>query len=169
MARRSFKLSTWTPTAVLDSATFTANGFMAIQGGSATQRIDVWEIFMGGQATSSAPSIMLVSRDSTVGASGLTALTTGQSDAPLDPATAALAAAPAAFTAAGTEPQRSATAGLLNLSFNAFGGIVRWAAPDEHGVLRMLGNVASFGEISLSAYSGGTVGLMGSHIIYEPI
>jgi hypothetical protein len=168
MARRSFKLSTWTPTAVLDSAGYTANGFMAIQGGSATQRIDIWEIFMGGQATSSAPSIMLVSRDSTVGAT-LTALTTGQSDAPLDPATAALAAPPVAFTAATTEPQRSATAGLLNLSFNAFGGIVRWAAPDEHGVLRMLGNVASFGELSLSAYSGGTVGLMGSHIIYEPI
>jgi hypothetical protein len=168
MARRSFKLSTWTPTAVLDSASFTANGFMAIQGGSATQRIDIWEIFMGGQATSSAPSIMMVSRDSTVGAT-LTALTTGQSDAPMDPATAALAAPPVSFTAATTEPQRSATAGLLNLSFNAFGGIVRWAAPDEHGVLRMLGNVASFGEMSLSAYSGGTVGLMGSHIIYEPL
>jgi hypothetical protein len=61
------------------------------------------------------------------------------------------------------------TLGLLNLSFNAFGGIVRWAAPDEHGVLRMLGNTASLGELSLSAYTGGTPGLMGAHIIYEPI
>lgn len=168
MARRSFKSSTWTPVAVADTANFTANGYMAIQGGSATQRIDIWEVFMGGQAASAAPSIMLVSRDSTVGAT-LTALTTGQSDAALDPATAALAAPPASFTTATTQPQRSATLGLLNLSFNAFGGIVRWAAPDEHGVLRMLGNTASLGELSLSAYTGGTPGLMGAHIIYEPI
>jgi hypothetical protein len=65
MARRSFKSSTWTPVAVADTANFTANGYMAIQGGSATQRIDIWEVFMGGQAASAAPSIMLVSRDST--------------------------------------------------------------------------------------------------------
>lgn len=170
MARRTFKRSTWTPTAVLDTATFTANGFMGLQGGSGTQRVDIWEIFMGGQATSSAPSIMIIARDSTVAGATLSALGTGDSDAPLDPATAALAAPPVSFTAtSGTLGQRSATAGLLNLSFNAFGGIVRWAAPDEHGVLRMLGNIASFGELSLSAYSGGTVGLMGSHIIFEPI
>ena len=98
MARRSFKSSTWTPVAVADTANFTANGYMAIQGGSATQRIDIWEVFMGGQAASAAPSIMLVSRDSTVGAT-LTALTTGQSDAALDPATAALAAPPARLVA----------------------------------------------------------------------
>jgi hypothetical protein len=172
MSRRSFKVSTWTPVAVADTANFTAAGFMAIQGGSATQINQIWEVFMGGQATSSSPSIMIVARDSTVGAT-LTALSTGNSDAPLDTATAALAAPPVSFVASTTLPQRSATAGLLNLSFNAFGGIVRWAAPDEHGCLRMLGNAApatgAGGEISLSAYTGGTPGLMGSHIIFEPI
>jgi hypothetical protein len=56
---------------------------------------------------------------------------------------------------------------LLNLSFNAFGGIVRWvAAPGQE--IGMLGNTASLGEISLSAYTGGTPGLMGSHFILEP-
>ena len=97
-----------------------------------------------------------------------TALSTGNSDAAVDPATAALAAPAVSFVASTTKPQRSATLGLLNLSFNAFGGIVRWRAPygEEIG---LLGNTASFGEVSLSHYTGGTPGLMGAHIIYEPL
>ncbi len=168
MARRSFNFTTFLPIAAADAAaTLTSGSYMALQGGSTTQRNDVWEVFMGGQATSSAPSIMVVARDSTVGAT--LSLTAGAKDAPLDPATVALAAPPVAFTIATTPPQRSTTLGLLNLSFNAFGGIVRWAAPDEHGALRMLGNAASFGEISLSAFTGGTPGIMGAHIISEPL
>lgn len=165
MAKRSFKIATWTPTAVADTTNFTDNGYCALQGGSATQRTAVTEIYMGGQAAASAPCIMNFSRDSTVGVT-LTALTTGQSDASLDPATDALAAPLVPFTASTTKPQRSATLGLLNLSFNAFGGLVRWlAAPGEE--IWMLGNTASFGEVSLSAYTGGAPGLLGSHIIYE--
>lgn len=167
MAKWSFKSSTWTPVAVADAAAFTDNGYCGLMGGSATQRIDVSEVFMGGQAGASSPCIMIVSRDSTVQATP-TALTTGQSNAALDPSTAALALPQVAFTASTTKPQRSATLGLLNLSYNAFGGIVRWvAAPGTE--LKMLGNVASFGEISLSAFTGGTPGLTGSHIIYEPM
>lgn len=168
MARRSFKVSTFTPVAVADTAAMTNSGFMALIGGSTTQINQVWEVYMGGQATSSAPSIMIVARDSTVGATP-TALGAGNSDAPFDTATAALAAPPVSFIAATTPPQRGATLGLLNLSFNAFGGIVRWAAPDEHGCLRMLGNAVNNGEMSLSAFTGGTPGLMGAHIVYEPL
>jgi hypothetical protein len=168
MARRSFAVESWTPTPVLDATNFTASGFMAIQGGSGTQRIDIWEVFMGGAATSSSPMLMTLSRDSTAGAT-LTALTTAQSDGPFDPATAALAAPPASFVASTTLPQRSSSGGRLVLPFNANGGVVRWYAGDEHGVFRMLGNTASNGEASLSAYSGGTAGLMGSHILYEPL
>jgi hypothetical protein len=168
MARRSFAVESWTPTAVLDAANMTNSGFMAIQGGSSTQRLDIWEIFMGGAATTSAPTLMILGRDSTVGAT-ITALTTAQSDGPLDPATAALAAPPKSFVAATTVPQRDATAGRLTFPFNANGGVVRWYAGDEHGVFRMLGNTASFGETSLSAYSGGTPGLMAAHILYEPL
>lgn len=167
MAKWSFKVSTFTPVAVADTTNFTDAGYMGLQGGSSTQRVDVSEVYMGGQATSSAPCLMLVSRDSTVGGT-LTALSTGNSAAALDPATAALAAPVAAFVASTTKPQRSATLGLLNLSFNAFGGIVRWVAPPG-GELKMLGNTASLGEISLSHYTGGTPGLMGAHIIYEPM
>lgn len=167
MARWTFKVSTFTPVAVADAANFTDGGYMALQGGSSTQRLDIHEIYMGGQAGASAPSIMLLSRDSTVGAS-LTALSTGNSNAAQDPATAALAAPQAAFVASTTKPQRSATLGLANYSFNAFGGIVRAQTPPE-APFKMLGNTASFGEVSLSAYTGGTPGLMGAHIMYETI
>ena len=167
MAKRSFMLATWTPTAVADNTNFTDNAYQGLMGGSTTQRILVSEIYMGGQATSSAPCIMVVSRDSTVQATP-TALTTGQYDAATDPATAALAAPAVSFTASTTKPKRSTTLGLLNLSFNALGGVVHWQAPPG-GELGMLGNTASLGEISLSAYTGGTVGLMGSYIIYEPL
>ena len=166
MAKWSFKKATWTPVAVADTANFTDAGYMGLMGGSTTQRIDIFEVYMGGQAIASAPSLMIVSRDSTVQATP-TALSTGESNAALDPATAALAAAQVAFTASTTKPQRSATLGLLNLSYNAFGGIVRWvAAPGSE--LKLLGNTASLGEISLSAYTGGTPGLTGAHILYEP-
>lgn len=166
MAKRSFKSATWTPVAVLDAVNYTDNGYMGLMGGSTTQRLNVFEIYMGGQAGASSPSLMIFSRDSTVQATP-TALTTGQSDAAFDPASAALAAPPISFTASTTKPQRSATLGLLNLSYNAFGGIVRWvAAPLEE--IGVLGNTASLGEVSLSAYSGGTPGLTGAHIVYEP-
>lgn len=148
--------------AVADTVNFTDAGHMTLQGGSTTQVNKIIEVFMGGQATSSTPCIMLLARDSTVGAT----LSVGRLAA-LDPATAALAAPPVIFNTATTKPQRSATLSLLNLSFNAFGGIVRWvAAPGEE--IGMLGNTASFGEVSLSAFTGGTPGLLGSAIIFEP-
>lgn len=167
MAKRSFKKSSWTPTAVADTTNFTDGGYMGLMGGSTTQRINIGEIFMGGAAGASAPMLMVVSRDSTVQATP-TALSTGESDAALDPATAALAAPPVAFTASTTKPQRSATLGLLTLPFNGFGGVVRWVAAPGYE-LSLLGNTASFGEVSLSMYTGGTAGLMGAHILHEEI
>lgn len=168
MAKRSFKSSSFTPVAVADAANFTNLGYMALQGASATQRVGISEIFMGGQAGASAPCNMVVARDSVIGVT-LTALGTGESDASLDPASAALAAPVVPFTQSTTKPQRSATLGLLDLSFNAFGGIVRWVAYDQSEQLWMLGNAASFGELSLSAFTGGTPGAIGAHIIYEPL
>lgn len=165
MAKWSFKSATWTPIAVADTTNFTNAGYMGLMGGSTTAVMSVIEIFMGGQAGASSPSLMIFSRDSTVQATP-TALTTGESNASLNPATAALAAPQVTFTQSTTKPQRSATLGLLNLSYNAFGGIVRWvAAPGEE--LMTVGNTASLGEVSLSAYTGGTPGLTGAHIIYE--
>lgn len=167
MARWSFASEGFTPVAVLDAANFTDNGYMGLMGGSSTQRIDVSEIYMGGLAGASTPTPMVFGRDSTVQATP-TALTTAQSNAALDPATAALAAAQIAFTASTTKPQRSATHAKLALGFNAFGGIVRWvAAPGSE--FKLLGNTAAFGELSLSCYTGGTPGLINAHFVYEPI
>lgn len=166
MAKWSFKVSTFTPVAVADTVAMTDAGYMGLMGGSTTQLLKVSEVYMGGQATVSSPTIMLLSRDSTVQGTP-TALSTGNSMAALDPSTAALAAPPVAFVASSTKPQRAATLGLLNLSYNAFGGIVRWMAPPG-GEIGILGNTASLGEVSLSAFTGGTPGLTGAHIIFEP-
>lgn len=162
MARWSSNYTNWTPTAVADTSAFTNSGYAAIQGGSSTQRINLLEVFMGGLGGSSTPCAMVVARDSTVG----TTLSVGRMAA-LDAASAALAAPPVAFQSATTPPQRSATLSLLQLSFNAFGGLVRWvAAPGEE--IGMLGNTASLGEISLSSLNTGTPGAMTSHMIIEP-
>ena len=162
MARWSANVPTWTPVAVADTTNFTDAGHMSVQGGSSTQRIDVLEGYLGGQAGASSPSIMLLARHSTVGIT----LSVGRLAA-LDAATAALAAPPVVFNTSTTKPQRSATLSLLNLSFNAFGGIVRWVYAQGEQI-GMLGNTASLGELSLSAFTGGTPGLMGSHLIIEP-
>jgi len=167
MARWSFKVASWSAVAVADTTAMVNNQFMALLGGSATQRLNLIEVRWGGQATASAPCYMLLSRDSTVHA-GPTALGAGESNAAHDPATAALAAPQVALTAATTKPQRSATLGLLNLSANAFGSGGLWQSPDKEGIW-ILGNTASNGEVSLSAYTGSTTAPVGSHFIYETI
>ncbi len=164
MAKRSFANWSWTPTGVGNAATMTANGACFLQGSSATQRNLVSEVYMGGLAGASAPCQMMLARDSTVAATSITLGTNG-SDAPLD-VNSASAASTTGFSAT-TMPQRSATLQLLNLAFNAFGGLVRWVAyPGEE--ISVYGNAVNVGEVSLSANTGGTPGLMSSHLVYEP-
>jgi hypothetical protein len=166
MAKRIYSKTTFTPTATADTTNLVDTTYFGIiQGGSSTQRVNILEVFMGGQAGSSAPSIMLLSRDTTVGVTISNG--TGVTDAPLDASTAALAAPPLVGDTCTTKPQRSSSAHLLNLSYNAFGGLVRWlAAPGEE--ISIIGNTQPLGEVSLSAFTGGTTGLMGGHIVYEP-
>lgn len=166
MASNSATFNNWTPVAVADTAAMTAQGFLAIQGGSSTQRINVKDIYMGGLAAAAAPAQMLLARDTTAfsGATSNAALLTL-----MDPSSAALAAPPLVQSVGSTTlPQRSATAKFLTLSFNAFGGIVRMSLPpDEY--IGILGNTQPLGEISLSSASTGTPGLMSSTIIIEPL
>lgn len=162
MARWSSNEPTWTTAALADTTNLTSTNYHALQGGVAGQRINVLEVYIGGQANASAPNIMMFARDSTVGAT----LSVGRTAA-LDPATAALTNPPVTFNTATTPPQRSATLSLLNLSVNMFGGIVRWvAAPGEE--IGLLGVAVNTGELSLSAFTGSTAGLCGSHFIFEP-
>lgn len=164
MARWVALQGNYTPVAVADATNFTNTGYLAVQGGSTTQRINVWEVKMGGLAGASAPMQAVLARDSTVGA---TAMSGGLLSA-LDPATAALAAPPIVFSTSTTKPQRSATLQLLALAFNAFGGLLRLQLPPE-GPIGMLGNTASLGEISISSLANGTPGLVDSYIIFETI
>lgn len=68
MAMWSFAVPTITMTATADNASLTSGAYMALQNGSATQFVDVLEIMMSGQAVSSAVAILLLGRDSTIGA-----------------------------------------------------------------------------------------------------
>lgn len=168
MAKRSFSVATWTPQATADTTNLANNNHMSIAASGATAGLNVIEIFIGGQATSSTVNYMTFARHSTVGA-GNSALVAPATDGPLNTMTAALAAVPITYTVASTLPQRSVatTAARLQLSLNVFGGIIRWvAAPgEEWGIVGVSVNVS---ESSLSAYTGSTAGLIGSHLIYEP-
>lgn len=168
MSKLIFGVETWTPVAVADNAAMTDNGYMALVGAAGTQRTAISEVYMGGQATVASATIMTLARDSTIGVT-LTGLAAGQNNGPADPATGALAAPVVGFTASTTKPIRSNSTALgrLNLSFNPFGGVVRWVAVDPSSCFWIQGNTASLGEASLSAYTGGTPGLMSTHIMYE--
>ena len=169
MAKRIFQQSNWTPTATADTTAMANATYMAIRGGSTTQRLDILDFMIEGMApTTSSPTILQFARHSTI-ATTPTALAAPASDGPADPATAALAAPAVTFTAAAAGGQRSAvtTDARLNLGINAVGGLLRYnAAPTQQ--FSMLGNTATFGEASLSAFTGGTVGAINAHIVYEP-
>jgi len=155
-------IPTWTPIATADTTGLVDGSHHTIQGGVGTQMNVLREVYLGGQAGASSPTFMVLGRTSTVGAT-LTALRL----APTHPSSVLIANPPVSYAASTTDPQRSATLGmLLNLSFNAFGGIVRrYMGPNE--TIASLGNTASLGELSLNAFTGGTPGLLGSEMIIE--
>ena len=163
-AKRTYNVNNVTPTATADTTDLVDSTYVGFfKGGSGTQRTKFNEIYMGGLAAASAPTLMQLARSSTVH----TGTPGGGTDAADNPETAALAAPVLVGNTASTlKPQRSSTLKLLNLAFNAFGGIVRWVARegDEPAIV---GNTASLGEATLSAFTGGTPGAMGSHVKYE--
>jgi len=140
---------------------------LAYQGANATQRWNIVEVYLGGQAGASTPSIMLLSFDSQVATGSLTS-DAAQTDTVSDGSAGTLTNALKVFNKAATnKPQRDVARHLANLSFNAFGGVVRLNWPLDQQFVGV-GNAASFGEMSLSAFTGGTTGLQGTHVIYEP-
>lgn len=169
MAKRTFHATNYTPTAQADTSALTNATYQALRGGSSTQMLVVSEIMISGLAGTSSPTLMQFARTSTI-ATTPTALASPNSDGPMHASTAALAAVPVSFVAAAAGPQRSAvtTDGKLDLNLNAFGGIVRWVAyPGEEWV--QIGNTGGLAESVLSAFTGGTVGAVSSHIVYEPL
>jgi hypothetical protein len=170
MANRSASHRSLTPTATADTTDLVDSTYpLALQGASSTQETKVKEVYIGGQASAGAVTLMVLGRDSQIATGSLTADTT-LNDAPLSGPTAALAAPVVVFNKAATnKPRRSVTLGsLLCCSLNAFGGSFLWRAPTG-GEITMVGNTASLGELSLSAFTGGSTGLLGCHVIYETI
>ena len=171
MARRITSISTLTPTGTADTTNLADATYMAIiQGGSSTQEVRIHEISISGlAASSSSPTPMILARDSQVG-TGTNTMGTGQKDAAMDPATAALAAPVVVGNSNATnKPQRSSTLGLMECGLNAFGGVYFWRANKIEECPSVLGNTASFGEVSLSCGTGGTPGLISGHLVYEPL
>lgn len=169
MAKRIVSVTTITPTATADTTNLVDATYPClVQGGTATQRINITRIYMGGQAGSSTPTFMLLSRDSTV-ATGANTLGAGQNDTAIDVSTADLAApALTGNTNATTKPQRAQLRHLLNMSFNAFGGVFKWEQTDNCAI-NLIGNTAPLGEVSVSAFTGGTPGALGFDLTYEPL
>jgi hypothetical protein len=166
MAKRSFDVVTWTPTAQADGVL--TGSFQAIVGGAATAIIQIMEIYEGGQAGASSVNAMTLARSSTLGITP-TALASPNSSGYMNSNTQVQTTVETAYVAATTAPNRSpaTTVARLGLSFNSFGGIVRWvAAPGEEWTQN--GNATtSSSESVLSAQNLGTAGAMGSMMIFE--
>jgi hypothetical protein len=142
---------------------------MSLQGSTSTERIVVQEIFAGGQAPSaSSPTYLVFARHSIFGA-GTISLAAGSKDAATD-GSGATGTARGYTAVVTTKPQRSATLGLLNCTLNAFGGNFKWFPSNIPGKdISIVGNTQPLGEAGLSAFTGGTVGACGAHILYEAI
>jgi hypothetical protein len=115
---------------------------------------------------------MVLAHDSTQGGTPVAPAAAVGWNGSLDPNASSMAAGyvPIAFNTATTEPQRATTntSARLNLSFNAFGGIVRWTAMDPTELFVIYGEGTTSGEASLSAFTGsGVAGAMGCQIIFE--
>jgi len=166
MSKRVFVTNNWTAVAIANTTDLPDNQFMALQGGGATQVIQIAEIYMGGQAAASAALQMVLARDAVVSATGT--LAANSSDVFFRSSATPLNPPPVAYnqTSSAAQPQRSASAYLLALGFNAFGGVVKWTVPTDEGP-SSIGNTAPNGEISLSANFATASALMNSHIIYE--
>jgi hypothetical protein len=141
---------------------------MALQGGTATQTSYVEEVYIGGQATTSAPAIMLLGRDSTVFVTPL-ALAAPNVNGPTGPSAGVLGSPAVGALAGSTQSVRSNSTTLAkkNFTFNSFGGIVKASYQNTQDRFGILGNTASLGELSLSAFSGTTSSAVGAHILYE--
>jgi hypothetical protein len=166
MARYSGTWTSVTATAFADTTALTDNNYnFHLQGGNSTQRLIINEIYMGGEVTSGLLVCKpVLARDSTVAATSAAGDTR---NALMDGSATAPGTTAVFGNSAGTDPQRSSTLHLLHLSFQPYGGVVRWQARHGEEII-VVGNTASLGEVSLSSYSGTAGGCASSgHVIYE--
>ena len=155
-----------------DNSSLNGTGFAMILGGTSTQQSFVEEVYLGGQAASTAPHIMHLARNSTIGTTP-TALSanSGNSFGLNNAAGGVLTSTPTAYVASATGPVRSGTTtlGRKVFSYNAFGGIVRANYANTQDRFGIIGNTASMGEMGISAFTGTTSAAFGGHIIIEVV
>ena len=118
------------------------------------------EVSIGGEATSSTVNVWTIRRHTT-------ASTTPTNRVPVPFNPYSVASVFQGFITASTNPTVAALATIqhvINLSFNTFGGIVRWvAAPDEE--IYVITASANNNEVSLSTVTG--AGVASSHYVVE--
>lgn len=170
MSTFMFAVASVTPGAgTADGSSLTASTYLALQGGTSTQVNFIDEVYMGGQATATAPLIMLLGRDSTVVGTP-TALSAPNSNG-LTNASGGVLTAPAVGAITGSVQairSNSVSLGKMTYTFNAQGGIVRANYANTSDRFGILGNTASLGEASLSSFTGSTAGqAISAHLIYE--
>jgi len=172
MSKRIFQVSTFTPTATADGL-LTAGAYMGLLPGASTDLLKISKVLLEGQASTSAVTATHLARASTLHTGGETALVAGTaSDGPVNIAATTLTNLPKAWTTATTaQSNRSpaATVTRLNLTFNAFGGIVQWQTnPGSEEEWLAIGNATtSNSETVLSSYNVGAAGAIGANIFYE--
>lgn len=169
MSKRIFQVSSFTPTAQADGV-LSAGTFAALKPGSSTDILKIGKMLLEGQASSSAVTATCLARSSTLAITP-TALALPNSDAPVNIAATAVSTAPVAMVAAATPPNRSpaVTVARLNLTFNAFGGIIQWQTnPGSEEEWVAVGNATtSNSETVLSSANVGAAGLIGANFFYE--
>jgi hypothetical protein len=171
MSVYAFEVGSFTPgVGAADNVTETGT-IMGLLGGSGTQMNFVEEIYLGGLAASTAPMIMMLARNSTIGATPTAlAANSGNSAGPVHPSASATTAV--TYIAATTLPTRSGSIALgrKTFAFNAYGGMVRCNYANTQDRFGTLGNTASLGEFSLSSFTGSTAAsAISGHILYEQL
>jgi hypothetical protein len=169
MSKRIFQVSSFTPLQQADGV-LAGGSYAALKPGASTDILKIGKVLLEGQASSSAVTATMLARSSTLGITP-TALGLPNSDGPANIAAAAMTNLPVAFVAAATNPNRSpaVTVPRLNLTFNAFGGILQWQTnPGSEEEWTAVGNATtSNSETVLSSANVGAAGLIGANIFYE--
>lgn len=171
MSKRIFQISSFTPTQQADGV-LAAGSFAALKPGSATDIMKISKVLLEGQAASSAVTATCLARSSTLGITPTT-LALPNTDGPANIAATPVTTPPVAYVAATTPPNRSpaATVPRLNLTFNAFGGVIQWQTnPGSEEEWVAVGNATtSNSETVLSSANVGAAGLIGADLFYETL
>lgn len=164
MARYSLAFNAQVTVAVNDTTALTTLKYTALGGNSGTMQLKVNEVQVGGEASAGAVTCYIFARDTTVAATALTSV--GLNNSILDATSTAPGTLALFSNSSTTFPQRSATNKLINHSFNAFGGALRWQARQGEEIT-IVGNTQPLGECSYSGGPNTVAGSVSGHIIYE--